>query len=109
MATELEINKFLAEVKSCKLCVIDTEKNKETRYRLGITTKDQKSIIMGLTKDDYISGPVSNYDPAKTVKLWKFKKFTFGCYFYIKLEEKTIVNGSAKSEVISCHIDNIVI
>ncbi|MFA6866754.1 MAG: hypothetical protein WCR54_04470 [Clostridia bacterium] len=104
MATTKEITDFLTIVKSADtLLIVKTDKNRETRYRLGITIDDQKNIIKGLTAQNYIKGPIPDYDPTKLEDIWIFKSYKYNNTFYIKL--KIITKNKAKA--LSCHIDNI--
>ncbi|MDE7439388.1 MAG: type II toxin-antitoxin system MqsR family toxin [Clostridia bacterium] len=94
------LNDVLNAIHTKQFIVANSEKNRETRFRLGLTVDDLKNIILSLTSIDYVSGPEDDYDGSDG-EIWKFKKQAFGETFYIKLKIKEPLIA------ISCHIDNI--
>ena len=106
MATSSEIQVCLSTIKSVhSIRIIPTEKNRETRFQLGITVDDQVDLIRNLTLADYIAGPEADYDSSRSGDIWKFKKNAYGTTFYIKVK----IEHSTEIRAISCHIDNIII
>ena len=87
-------------IKKSPIIVSNREKNAATRYRLGITVEDQKSIIKSLSISDYVQGPMSDHN-GTAGNIWVFKKAAFGVLFYIKIK---YVNPP---RAISCHIDEV--
>lgn len=105
MATKEQMNNFLERLKlSDSFCIVNTEKNRVTRYKLGITVQDQTDLIHDLTDFDYISGPEDDFDASRPGQIWKFKKSAFKTVFYIKIK---IEDNGTEARAISCHIDNI--
>lgn len=94
------VNDVIKDLKSKTFYIVDTAKNRKTRFRLGITVEDQKNLIKSLTAAHYISGPESDHN-GTSGNIWKFKKSEFGEVFYIKIKYIDPIT------VISCHIDNI--
>jgi hypothetical protein len=106
MTDEAQIAAFLEDVKRAeRIVVIDTEKNKITRYELGITVSDQEEIIRNLTPSDYHRGPVEDHDPEWGGLLWVFKQFYRKSPLYIKIKEMEIIDHSTTIKCLSCHID----
>ncbi|OHE40946.1 MAG: hypothetical protein A2Y16_03190 [Tenericutes bacterium GWF2_57_13] len=109
MATRDEIVEFLRCAHAAQPPnVINTAKNRETRFRLGITIDDQKRIIGNLVADDYLKGPEPDRDQTFPGDVWIFKRVEFNTTFYIKL--KLIIRGDNTNLAliaISCHIDNL--
>ena len=106
MATRAAISRFLSTINSIgNIRIVNTEKNRETRFRLGITVDDQKDLIRNLRVNDYISGPEADYDISRSGEIWKFKVNAYGEVFYIKLK----LEISSEIKALSCHIDNIII
>lgn len=104
LASQKQIIEYLAVVNSiAKIVIINTKKNRDTRYRLGITVEDQKELIRSLAPKHYISGPELDRDASRNGDVWKFKIFEYGEVFYIKI--KIELEGELKA--LSCHIDNI--
>lgn len=105
LATKKEINHFLERLKlSDSFVIVNTQKNRVTRYKLGITVQDQKDLICDLTDSDYISGPEDDYDSSRPGQIWKFKRSAFKTVFYIKIK---IEDNATEAKALSCHIDNI--
>lgn len=106
MATIKQINEYLAIIKSItRVVIINTPKNRKTRFKLGITVEDQKDIIRNLEASDYRSGPENDRDSSQLGEVWKFKRSEFGKLFYIKI--KIVISTEIKA--LSCHIDNIIV
>lgn len=108
MADEIEIKRFLQDVKSANIIdFVPTEKNRRTRLLIGLTTYDQEDLVRNLNVNEYHSGPLKDKDPAKIGMLWVFKHNYQGHMLYIKLKEKIIVEGTTVIRCLSCHIDHI--
>lgn len=80
--------------------LVQTEKNRKTKYQLGLTDEDLKVIVRGLQRCDYHKGPEGDHD-GSTGNIWVFKKREYGEWFYIKLKYVEPIKA------LSCHIDNI--
>lgn len=102
-ATLDDVLNLIAATKNIRICgrKNGVDKNRKTRFLLGITIEDQNNLIHSLQKCDYISGPEADYD-GSAGSVWKFKKQAFGIMFYIKIKYNP---NSVKA--LSCHIDNI--
>ncbi|MDA3931867.1 MAG: hypothetical protein PF513_03945 [Tenericutes bacterium] len=108
MVDDSTISKFLRSIKTVdEIIVIPTDKNRRTRYRLGITIGEQEDMIRNLTKDEYIKGPVDDHDVSRSSKLWVFKHNYNGTVIYIKITEIEIINDNGSVRALSCHIDNM--
>jgi hypothetical protein len=106
LASQNEITRIISLVRSINsFRIVDTKKNRETRYRLGITVDDQKQLIHSLTVNDYNSGPEQDYDSSRSGEIWIFKKYAYGTIFYIKIK----IDITHEIRVLSCHIDNIIV
>ena len=107
MADAEEIKKFLETVKTAdEIDIVGTNKNRKTRYELGLTIGDQEEIIRNLEVHEYISGPEEDHDRTKEGKVWIFKHYyKKEHWLYIKLKEAVIVKNKKKIKCLSCHID----
>ena len=63
----------------------EREKSRDSIARLGITQKQAKEEIMGLTYEDYCRGPVSDTGP-KGGELWEFGKRIEGKEIFVRLK-----------------------
>ena len=63
---------------------IHREKNLACLTELGLTIKDCEEIVLGLSVEDYCSGPKVDRDMPGEV--WEFGKETGKCKLYIKLK-----------------------
>ena len=91
---------LLAIKKASSIILIPTEKNRNTKYRLGLVNKDLVQLVKDLKAIDYVSGPEDDYNGTEG-SIWIFKKFAYGVFFYIKIKNVKPL------KIISCHIDNI--
>ena len=106
MTKDQELSTFLRDIKTCDvILVIQTEKNKQTRYLLGMSLLEQDNIIRNLSNNDYYSGPLSDYDTSKPENLWVFKVNYEGRVLYIKLKILEEQENCKVVVVISLHID----
>lgn len=84
----LAVQQFLEQFKEIAaqkgFDVVPREKNKQTLITLGFTAKIRKEILMGLTADDYISGPEPDRDRKGDV--WVFGITIGSTEIYIKLK-----------------------
>ena len=65
----------------------ERDKSLDTIARLGITIKQAKDEILGLTYQDYYRGPIPDKD-RKGEDFWEFGKTIFGEQVLIKLKAK---------------------
>jgi hypothetical protein len=68
-----------------KFTFAEREKSRDTIARLGITHKQVKEEILGLTYKDYYRGPIVDTGP-KGGKYWEFGKLIRGQEIFIKLK-----------------------
>lgn len=108
MASESQIQDFLDEIKKAdSIYIIPREKNKQTRYKIGLSTYDQIDIIINLTVKDYYKGPERDKDPTKDGDVWMFKSDYYEHVLYIKLKIKNCEDGKTRVVCISCHFNNM--
>lgn len=108
MADITEISAFLSSVQSAdKIIIVNTEKNRKTRYLLGITIEMQEDIIKSLLSTDYLKGPLPDDDPSKIGLVWVFIHMYNGTKFYIKIKEIEIIHDSKIAKCLSCHIEGM--
>ena len=60
--------------------LVQTKKNRKTKYLLGLTDEDLKDIVRGLQRCDYYKGPEGDHD-GSTGDIWVFKKREYGEWF----------------------------
>jgi hypothetical protein len=102
------LTQLLDDIADCdEIIIINTEKNRKTRYELGITVLDQKNLIKSLDIKDYFEGPLIDHDPCFSGELFIFKKIFYGESFYIKIKELQIIEDDKIIKCISCHLDFI--
>jgi len=108
MVDDSIIRSFLSSLKAVdEIRIINTDKNRRTRYYLGITVDDQEDMIRNLTVEEYDKGPVEDHDPNRKTKLWIFKHNYAGTMIYIKITEIEIIKNDKLVRALSCHIDNM--
>jgi hypothetical protein len=106
MQTIPGLTQLIDDIADCdEIRIIDRVKNRETRYRLGMTTLDQEDLIKSLTINDYHDGPLTDHDPNYPGNLFIFKKPFQNQTLYIKIKEMEIINDDKVIKCISCHID----
>jgi hypothetical protein len=102
LASLKDIQEYVSFVRSSKkIIIVNTSKNRETRYLLGITVQDQEDIIRGIKVTDYVSGPELDRDSSRTGMIWIFKTKIDKNIIYVKIKIERI--GEVKA--LSCHID----
>ena len=80
------LTQLLDDITDCdEIRIVDTEKNRKTRFILGMSTNDQKALIKSLTVQDYYSGPLQDRDPSFPGELFIFKKAFDNQMLYIKI------------------------
>lgn len=94
----ITLDKLLTLLESATIRIVNRDKNRLTRYRLGITVDEQIDLIRSLEKSDYKSGPEADHDGTEG-SIWVFSKKAYGEIFYIKLKHDTNIKA------ISCHIE----
>lgn len=102
-----KLTKLLKALQTATIRIENTWKNRETRYRLGLTVDDQIEIVRSLVVEDYTSGPEGDHNIPTGVVIWKFKKLVDGTLFYIKVRWYEPSGDENSMDAISCHIDNI--
>ena len=102
------LDQIIRKIKTVEhIQVVNTAKNRQTRFALGITIEDQIDVVRSVEHIDYDSGPEEDRDRPKTGEIWKFKKQAYGVTFYIKVKIEIIEQNEIKA--LSCHIDNIIV
>ena len=108
MVDDSIIRSFISSLRTVdEIIIIPTDKNRRTRYRLGITIDEQEDMIRNLRVEEYIKGPIEDYEPSRQNKLWIFKHYYDETLIYIKITEIEIVNDCGSVRALSCHIDNM--
>ena len=102
---EIQLDEVVEAIRTCRIKIVNRQKNQETRLRLGITTYEQEEMVRGLTQRDYCEGPLDDRDAILGGKLWVFKTVSVGHPIYIKVKVIDIENGHKIVKAISCHID----
>jgi hypothetical protein len=64
----------------------ERQESLDTIGRLGITIKQAKEEILGLTYEDYYRGPLPDTDPKRRGEYWEFGKLICGQEIFIKLK-----------------------
>lgn len=106
MAGVSEIKSFLDDVKNAdSIDIVSTDKNKRTRYSIGLTVFDQEEIIRNLRVVDYYKGPEKDRNPKKTGDIWIFKHNYNEHVLYIKIKIIQCEDGKKVVRCISCHLD----
>jgi len=67
---------------------VEWDKSRDTIAYLGITPKQAKQEILGLTYQDYYRGPIPDKD-RKGEEFWEFGKTICGEEIFIKLKSKS--------------------
>lgn len=87
---QLPVAVFLKEFKKIiqagRFLFINRKKNKETLTRLGITKTNVFNIVLGLSVEDYCSGPEQDDSDQRPGDIWIFGTEVFGEDIYIKLK-----------------------
>ena len=89
VSSKNDITLFLLHFKSVaqkKFMLIPRKKNMTAITKRGLTIKDVKNAIYGLTYKNYIEGPSKDRD-KKSSFLWIFGVELDGIEFYIKLSD----------------------
>jgi len=108
MASISQIQDFLNEIrKAYSIAIVPREKNKKTRYKIGLSTYDQIDIIKNLKVKDYYKGPEPDKNPTKDGNVWMFKSDYCEHVLYIKLKIKKCEDGKTRVVCISYHLDNM--
>ena len=108
MVDDSQLEQILHDIKHVEtIRVINTEKNRHTRYLLGITVDKQERLIRSLEKRHYIAGPEDDYDSKRQGKIWKFKRRYEDHMIYIKIKELEIIEDEEVIKCLSCHIDHM--
>ena len=84
--TKSEIEEFLCDCKKRaknSLEIVNTEKNRNTRTKLGLSKQNIKDIILGLTAENYSDGPLK--DKSRSGAVWFFGVFIENQEIYIKM------------------------
>lgn len=106
-ASKSDIQALLADVRKSidagRFIPVCRLKNMNTLALLGITWKDAKDEIYGLTDANYVSGPEIDRNYPNSDKLWIFKKIVLNHVIYIKFKVEYQKNGDVR--VVSFHID----
>jgi len=87
-AEKCQINLFLFQFKEFAQNVFSfypREEGRDTISRLGITIKQAKEEILGLTYEDYYRGPIPDKD-REGEEFWEFGKTISGEEIFIKLK-----------------------
>lgn len=105
-ATSVDINDFILDLRETieqnKFRLIPRKSSIRTLSKLGITYEDAIDEIYNLTVDDYVKGPVDDYEPSEKEPVWIFKKEIIEKTIYIKLK----VAHNKEGKAISFHFDN---
>src|SRR5690554_2648031 len=100
------LREILQEIRKIEIIdIVNTYKNREARFRHGITILEQEDMIRSLTEVHYHSGPEPDHDLSKMEPLWIFKKPFRNLVFYIKIKIVTKSNGVRLIKCLSCHVD----
>ena len=70
---------------------------------LGMTRENMKRIILGLTVQDYCSGPEPDHEPTKRGAIWNFGVHEGGYFIYIKLKIAPLKKGGNIAVCLSFH------
>lgn len=89
MGDKWQIKLFLNEFRSCwlpKCYVVLREKNQQSLIELGLTPKQRRDIILGLTFKDCVEGPIPDEaDPNDTICTFGKKIDTAEIYIKLKI------------------------
>lgn len=80
--------------------LIPTEKNRKTKFLLGLTDEDLKYLVRSIKECDYYKGPETDHD-GSSGNIWVFRKREYGEWFYIKIKYVEPIKA------LSCHIEHI--
>jgi hypothetical protein len=100
-----QVRKFLLDFKEVAVTsgvyLVPRHDTQETMRYLGLTKRNVKEILIGLSVADYCAGPKADRDRAG--EIWEFGKDVDGCDVYIKLKLAE-VDGKLIAKCISFHI-----
>ena len=89
MASKSEVLDFLKEFKAQAatggMVFVPRRRNREDLDRLGLSVRDAKAMILGLTERDYCRGPETDED-GSAGEIWFFGESFNGSAIYIKLK-----------------------
>ena len=84
MDDNFDLKSFLHSVKHVDIIdFIPSEKNRNTRLRIGLTAYEQEEIVRNLTIKNYFSGPLKDNDSLRNGNIWVFKHNYKGNSIYI--------------------------
>lgn len=100
------VRQFLREFKQIATAgrgidIVDRRKNMESLATLGLTKKNCREEILGLSMQDYCDGPKPDKD--RPGEIWEFGKLIEGKEVYIKLKIAP-VEGVKLAKCISFHV-----
>lgn len=100
MADRKEVTAFVQNMKSLvsegAYDFVPRKKNLSALAKSGMTIRDVKEALLGLTTDDYYKGPKKDF--TRPGEVWEFKKKIDEIQFYIKVK---IVNAGDK-KILKC-------
>ena len=84
--------------------MVPTSKNRNSRRKYGLTILELEDLLLSITKDDLIKGPVKDIDvPGESVYIFK-KKVRDNILFYIKIKRDDKL-GYDRIKILSIHED----
>lgn len=92
-----QVTLFLSQFKEFaqrKFSFAERDKSRNTIARLGITIKQAKNEILGLTYENYYRGPIPDTNPKKGGEYWEFGKLICGQEIFIKLKTVSEYNAA---------------
>lgn len=108
-ASLADVLAFLAQVKRLLAAgqydFVPRRKNLMSLAACGLTIKDAKDEILGLTASDYYKGPKQDLDAKQPGDIWEFKKKIGSKQFYVKLKIQNR-NGTEILKCLSFHEDD---
>ena len=108
-ASTSDISSFLAKAKSLitagNYVFVPRGKNLQALSYYGLTVKDAKDEMLGLTVRDYFKGPKEDFDKSQPGYIWEFKKKVDGKRFYVKLKIQNL-DGKDILKCLSFHEDD---
>lgn len=108
-ASTSDISSFLAQAKRLiaagNYVFVPRRKNLQALPEHGLTVKDAKDEMLGLTVEDYFKGPKQDFDRSQPGDIWEFKKTIDNEQFYVKLKIQNR-NGKDVLKCLSFHEDD---
>ncbi len=108
-ASKVDILAFLSQAKKLiaagQYDFVPRRKNLMSLAACGLTIKDAKDEILGLTASDYYKGPKHDLDSQQSGDIWEFKKKIGSKQFYVKLKIQNR-NGTDVLKCLSFHEDD---